>query len=447
MVGSVSSVCISIISALKMTTELLAKQKQVAVIGLGYVGLPLALALARHFRVIGYDTDADRIDQMQQGIDPSQQLMPGEFADADIQFAADTDALRQAHFFIIAVPTPVNKYKVPDLSHLRRASETVGHVLKYGDYVVYESTVYPGCTEDDCLPVLERTSGLSLGRDFSLGYSPERISPGDKTRSLTGIQKVVSGHDAEAARVIADVYGRIITAGVYVAPSIRVAEAAKVVENVQRDLNISLMNELAIIFDKMNLDTYEVLKAAGTKWNFLPFTPGLVGGHCIGIDPYYLLYKARQLGYDPQVINSGRRINDGMPAFIATKTVQMLLHNNKDLRQCRVLVMGLTFKENMADIRNSRVADLITELTSYAITVDVTDPHARPADALADYNLTLLPEPTGPYEAVVVAVAHDDYRGLDTTYFQSLMPDGPILLDVKGVYSPSVLAEFDYWRL
>jgi len=430
-----------------MIDQLLTRQKQIAVIGLGYVGLPLALALARPFRVIGYDTNADRVAQMQQGIDPSQQLAPGDFAGRDIQFTADANTLRNAHFFIIAVPTPVDEYKVPDLQYLRRASETVGRALKPGDCVVYESTVYPGCTEDDCLPVLEQTSGLILGQDFSLGYSPERISPGDKTRSLTDIQKVVSGHDAGAAQTIADVYGRVITAGVYVAPSIQVAEAAKVVENVQRDLNISLMNELAIIFDRMKLDTQEVLKAAGTKWNFLPFTPGLVGGHCIGIDPYYLLYKARQLGYDPQVINSGRRINDGMPAFVATKVVQILLHNNTDLRQCRVLVMGLTFKENMADIRNSRVADLITELRNYAVTVDVTDPHARPTDALADYNLTLLPKPTGPYHAVIIAVAHDAYRSLDAGYFQSLMPDGPILLDLKSIYTPSEFVGFDYWRL
>ena len=317
---------------------LLAKQKTVAVIGLGYVGLPLALAFGKQFRVIGYDTNANRVAQMQRSIDPSQQLAPDAFAGADIQFTADADALQNAHFFVIAVPTPVDEYKVPDLQYLRRASETVGRALKPGDFVVYESTVYPGCTEDDCLPILEQTSGLTLERDFSLGYSPERISPGDKTRSLTDIQKVVSGHDAEAAQTIADVYERIITVGVYVAPSIQVAEAAKVVENVQRDLNISLMNELAIIFDKMHLDTQEVLKAAGTKWNFMPFTPGLVGGHCIGIDPYYLLYKARQLGIDPQVINSGRRINDGMPAFVATKAVQMLLRNDTDLRQCRVLL-------------------------------------------------------------------------------------------------------------
>ena len=318
--------------------------------------------------------------------------------------------LKQAHFFIVAVPTPVDDYKVPDLTALQQASNMIGRALKPGDYVVYESTVYPGCTEDDCLPLLEAGSGLRLGPDFKLGYSPERINPGDKVRTLADILKVVSGSDAEAAQTIADVYGCIIRAGIYTAPSIKVAEAAKVIENVQRDLNISLMNELAIIFDKMGIDTQEVIKAASTKWNFMPFTPGLVGGHCIGIDPYYLLYKARQLGYDPQVINSGRRINDGMPAFIATKLVQMLLHRDKNPGETRVLVMGLTFKENIADIRNSKVADLVRELMAYAIHVHIVDAHASPNDVAAEYGLNLMDKPVGPYDAVVVAVGHDAYR-------------------------------------
>lgn len=431
----------------RMMDELVSKQKQIAVVGLGYVGLPVALAFARTFRVIGYDIDADRIRLMQQGIDPSQQMTPGDFADTDITFSANPDDLRQASFYVVAVPTPVDEYKVPDLGPLRRASEAVGRALKPGDYVVYESTVYPGCTEDDCLPVLAQASGLTLGRDFKLGYSPERINPGDRVRTLTNILKVVSGSDAEAAWTIAAVYGRIIQAGIYTAPSIRVAEAAKVIENVQRDLNISLMNELSIIFDRMGLDTQEVLAAAQTKWNFLPFTPGLVGGHCIGIDPYYLLYKARQLGYDPQVINSGRRINDGMPAFVATKLLQRLLQQGKNSRQTTVLVMGLTFKENIADIRNSKVVDLVRELMKYAINVHITDPHASPNEVAQQYGLTLLSESQGPYDAVIVAVGHDIYRTLDLPYFHSLMNGSPILLDLKGLYSVPAGEKMDYWRL
>ncbi|GAB3807958.1 nucleotide sugar dehydrogenase [Spirosoma humi] len=430
-----------------MLNALRQKEKQIAVIGLGYVGLPLALAFARQFRVIGFDTNADRIARLRRREDPSRQLEADAFEGADIMFTAEASDLQQAHFFIVAVPTPVDDYKVPDLKPLQRASELIGRALKPGDYVVYESTVYPGCTEDDCLPLLVHQSGLRLGDGFKLGYSPERINPGDKVRTLTDILKVVSGNDTEAARTIADVYGCIIQAGIYTAPSIKVAEAAKVIENVQRDLNISLMNELAIIFDKMGIDTQEVLKAASTKWNFLPFTPGLVGGHCIGIDPYYLLYKARQLGYDPQVINSGRRINDGMPAFIATKLVQMLLHRDTNPAQTKVLVMGLTFKENIADIRNSKVADLVRELMKYAINVHVVDPHASPNEVAQTYNMSLLDRPSTQYDAVVVAVGHDAYRTLDVAYFKSLMKTAPILLDLKGLYAVQKSDEIDYWRL
>ncbi|GAB3789801.1 nucleotide sugar dehydrogenase [Spirosoma horti] len=430
-----------------MLNALRQKEKQIAVIGLGYVGLPLALAFARQFRVIGFDTNADRVARLQRREDPSRQLAADAFEGADIAFTANPDDLQQAHFFVVAVPTPVDEYKVPDLKPLQRASELIGRALKPGDYVVYESTVYPGCTEDDCLPVLIRQSGLRLGDEFKLGYSPERINPGDKVRTLTDILKVVSGNDAEAARTIAEVYGCIIRAGIYTAPSIKVAEAAKVIENVQRDLNISLMNELAIIFDKMGIDTQEVLKAASTKWNFLPFTPGLVGGHCIGIDPYYLLYKARQLGYDPQVINSGRRINDGMPAFVATKLVQMLLHRDTNPAQTKVLVMGLTFKENIADIRNSKVADLVRELMKYAINVHIVDPYASPNEVAQTYNMSLLDRPSTHYDAVIVAVGHDAYRSLDVAYFKSLMKTRPILLDLKGLYAVQKDDEIDYWRL
>ena len=436
---------------IKRTTPLInalrTKERAIAVLGLGYVGLPIALEFAKQFRVIGYDINADRVAQMQRGEDPSREMPPDAFVNVDISFTADPDDLKQAHFFVVAVPTPVDDYKVPDLKPLQRASETVGRALKPGDYVVYESTVYPGCTEDDCLPLLEKHSGLTLGADFKIGYSPERINPGDKVRTLTTILRIVSGSDAEAAQTIAGVYGSIIRAGIYTAPSIKVAEAAKVIENIQRDLNISLMNELSIIFGKMGVDTQEVLKAAATKWNFLPFTPGLVGGHCIGIDPYYLLYKARQLGYDPQVINSGRRINDGMPAYIATKLLQMLLQKDKNPRQTKVLVMGLTFKENVSDIRNSKVADLVRELMKYAINVHLVDPRASPNEVAHEYRMTLMDTPSTMYDAVIVAVGHDEYRTLDPAYFKSLMNGAPILLDLKGLYQVKPDDEIQYWRL
>lgn len=430
-----------------MVNALQHKEKTIAVIGLGYIGLPIALAFARQFRVIGFDTNPDRVALLQRSEDPSRELSSDAFMGADIVFTADPHELKPAHFFVVAVPTPVDEYKVPDLSALRQASATIGAALKPGDYVVYESTVYPGCTEGDCLPILESCSGLTLGKGFKLGYSPERINPGDKARTLPDILKVVSGSDEEAAQTIAGVYGCIIRAGIYIAPSIQVAEAAKVIENVQRDLNISLMNELAIIFDKMGIDTQEVIKAAATKWNFMPFTPGLVGGHCIGVDPYYLLHKSRQLGYEPQVINSGRRVNDSMPAYIATKLVQMLLQRSKNPGETSVLVMGLTFKENISDIRNSKVADLVRELMGYAINVHIVDPYASPNEVAREYGLSLLDKPVGPYDAVVVAVGHDAYKELEMAYFKSLMNREPILLDLKGLYRMRNDDELAYWQL
>ena len=427
--------------------ELKQKQGQIAVIGLGYVGLPIALEFARQFKVIGFDINSERVAMMRRGEDPSHEIAPEQFENRDITFTNDPEVLRQATFFVVAVPTPVDDYKVPDLKPLQRASETVGKVLKKGDYVVYESTVYPGCTEEDCLPILEQHSGLKLGADFKIGYSPERINPGDKVRTLTTILKIVSGSDAEALDEIAAVYESIIKAGVYKAPTIKVAEAAKVIENTQRDLNISLMNELSIIFDKMDIDTQEVIKAAGTKWNFLKFTPGLVGGHCIGVDPYYLLYKARQLGYDPQVIHSGRRINDGMPAYIATKLVQMLIKKGRAPQQTKVLVMGITFKENVSDIRNSKVADLVRELMKYSVNVHIVDSHASPNEVAHEYNLTLMDAPSSHYDAVVMAVGHDEYRKLDLSYFRSIMNAQPILLDLKGMYAKEETAGIEYWRM
>ncbi len=416
-------------------------------VGLGYVGLPLALAFARRFSVIGFDINAQRIEMMRKGEDPSRELTADAFTGCDIQFTANPDDLRQAHFHIVAVPTPVDKHKVPDLSPVISATETVGRILKKGDYVVYESTVYPGCTEEDCLPILETLSGLHLGADFKIGYSPERINPGDKEHTIEKILKVVSGNDAEALEQIALVYGAIIEAGIFKASSIKVAEAAKVIENTQRDLNISFMNELAMIFDLMDIDTQEVLEAAATKWNFLRFTPGLVGGHCIGVDPYYLLHKSMKLGYNPQVILSGRRINDGMPAFIAKRLVQMLIQRGKNPSQTKVLVMGITFKENVADIRNSKVADLVRELMDYSIHVHVTDPYASPNELAHEYKLMLVDNISDDYDAVIVAVAHDAYTKLTIPYFKNIMTKNPILVDLKAIYPKPNDNGLLYWRL
>ncbi len=426
--------------------SLCTKEKTLAVVGLGYVGLPVALAFARHFRVIGYDTNQAHIRRLQAGIDPNRELPSEAFQGCDIQFTYTAGDLAQAHFFVVAVPTDVDEHKVPNLKPLQLASAEIGRILKAGDYVVYESTVYPGCTEEDCLPVLEKHSGLTQGPDFKIGYSPERISPGEPSRPLKSITKVVSGSDPDALAEIAAVYGQIIEAGVYQASSIRVAEAAKVIENTQRDLNISLMNELAIIFDRMGIDTQEVLAAAATKWNFQKFYPGLVGGHCIGVDPYYLLHKSIELGYEPQVILSGRRVNDNMPGWVAKKLVQLLLKKDKNPRQSKVLVMGITFKENVADIRNSKVATLIRELQEYSIQVQVSDPLASPEEVQHEYNLTLNNDILDGYDAVVVAVAHQAFTAYDASYFLSIMNPNPILMDLKGLYQiqhPTL----EYWRL
>jgi UDP-N-acetyl-D-galactosamine dehydrogenase len=427
--------------------QLLTKEKTISVIGLGYVGLPLALALARRFRVLGFDISAERVALMEQGVDPSRELEPEAFEGKDILFSADPASLRQAHFHIVAVPTPIDEHKIPNLRPLLAASRSVGRALKPGDYVVYESTVYPGCTEEDCLPILERESGLRLGADFKLGYSPERINPGDKEHTVEKILKVVSGNDEIALDNIANVYGAVIEAGVYRASSIRVAEAAKVIENTQRDLNIAFMNELSLIFDHLGIDTGEVLAAAGTKWNFLRFQPGLVGGHCIGVDPYYLLHKAQEVGLNPQVITAGRRINDQMPAHIAKKLVRMLIAKGKNPGRCRVLVMGVTFKENVADIRNSRVADLIRELRDYSIEVHLVDPHASPEEIRHEYRLTLHDQPEDNYDAVIVAVAHQAFREWNLEHLCGLMNGAPILVDIKGLYAKPSGNGVTYWRL
>jgi UDP-N-acetyl-D-glucosamine/UDP-N-acetyl-D-galactosamine dehydrogenase len=424
--------------------ELIEKKEKLAVIGLGYVGLPIALAFARKISVIGFDINQARVDLMRKNIDPSNELDAQAFEDCDIEFTADIDALRAAKFFIVAVPTPVDEHNVPDLRPVKGASKTIGQVVKPGDYVVFESTVYPGCTEEDCLPIIEQLSGLKVGVDFKLGYSPERINPGDKQHTLATIVKVVSGCDAESLDIIAKTYELVVTAGVHRASSIKVAEAAKIIENTQRDLNIALMNELSIIFDKMNINTFEVLEAAGTKWNFLKFFPGLVGGHCIGVDPYYLTYKAAELGYGSKVILAGRTTNDGMAAYVAKKVLQHIIQNNGNVRESKVLIMGATFKENVSDIRNSKVADVVRELKSYSINVDVVDPHASSEELRHEYGFGLADSTATNYDAVVVTVPHDDYKALGDAEFAALTVENGMIADLKGIYRRKITSR-TYW--
>jgi UDP-N-acetyl-D-galactosamine dehydrogenase len=429
-----------------MLNNLLQKQKRLALIGLGYVGLPIALEFAKKMSVIGFDINTDRVKLMQNQVDPSKELSSEEFENTDITFTSDPKKLQDASFYIVAVPTPIDEYNQPDLKPLLSASITVGKVLKKGDYVVYESTVYPGCTEEDCVPLLEKESGLICGQDFKVGYSPERINPGDKEHTLTNTKKIVSGCDKESLEVIAQVYEQVITAGVYRAPNIKVAEAGKIIENTQRDVNIALMNELSIIFNRMNINTYDVIEAAGTKWNFLRFYPGLVGGHCIGVDPYYLVHKAKQLGYHTQVIDAGRFVNDSMGGYIAKQTVKRILAADKHLSQSRVLVMGFTFKENVADIRNSRVSDIIRELQSYRVQVDMVDPYADAVDILHEYQIELAPQPKGTYDAIIVAVAHHEYREMTESDFLKLAKENCLLVDVKGLFRNKIL-KMQYWSL
>lgn len=429
-----------------MYQELIDKKKKLAVIGLGYVGLPIALEFAKKISVIGFDINADRIKLMENAIDPSNELESSAFNGCDITFTNSLDVLREANFFIVAVPTPVDKHNVPDLTPVKRASDTIGKVVKKGDYVVFESTVYPGCTEEDCLPVIERLSGLKNIKDFKLGYSPERINPGDKQHTLSSIVKVVSGCDDESLETIAKVYELVVAAGVHRASSIKVAEAAKIIENTQRDLNIALMNELSIIFDKMGINTFEVLAAAGTKWNFLKFQPGLVGGHCIGVDPYYLTYKSQKLGYDSQVILAGRVINDSMAGYVAKKVLQHIIQNTNDVKNAKVLVMGATFKENVSDIRNSKVADVIKELKSYSLQVHVTDPHASSDELKHEYGFELTPELANDYEAIIVTVPHNNYLDMDDKAFADISKPHGMIADVKGMYRGKITSRA-YWSL
>lgn len=425
--------------------DLLAKRKTLSVTGLGYVGLPLALEFAKHFKVIGLDINLERVELMKQGIDPSKELDSTAFKNVDIEFTSDPNALKDAHFHIIGVPTDIDQNRVPNLKPLLSASQNIGRILKKGDYVISESTVYPGCTEEDCLPVMEKESGLTAGQDFKYGYSPERINPGDKVRTLTKILKIVSGNDTESLEEIAKVYGHIIEAGIYRASSVKVAEAAKVIENTQRDINISLMNELAIIFDRIGIDTNEVIEAAGTKWNFHKYRPGLVGGHCIGVDPFYLMYKAKQVGHDPQVIAAGRRVNEYIPHFIAKKVVQSLIEKGVNPGDSKVLVMGITFKENVSDIRNSKVANLVKELMDYSVNVHVVDPHASSHEVAEEYGISLMDECQKQYDAVIIAVNHKEYEKIDQGKFELISNGKPLIFDIKSTLNG--IKSDNYWKL
>ena len=411
--------------------------EKIGIIGLGYVGLPLAVEFGKVLPVVGFDINTDRIDELKKGYDRTLEVEANELKQAtQLTFSTELKDLKSVTTFIVTVPTPVDIYKKPDLSPLISASKTVGSVLKHGDIVIYESTVYPGCTEDDCVPILEKQSGLKFNVDFFCGYSPERINPGDKLHRVSTIKKVTSGSTPEIADRVDALYKKIITAGTHKASSIKVAEAAKVIENAQRDINIAFVNELALIFDKMNIDTNEVLEAAGTKWNFLPFKPGLVGGHCIGVDPYYLTYKAESIGYHPEVINAGRRINDNMGVYIASQVVKLMAQHKHPIHNSNVLVLGITFKENCPDIRNSKVVDIITELKNYGTNVDVYDPHADIDEVKHEYGLSLIEKLNKKYHAVLLAVSHNEFKMLD---WDKLKEDNTVIYDVKGFLDKSII--------
>ncbi len=426
--------------------NLLKKETSLSVIGLGYVGLPIALEFARKIKVVGFDIKPDRVEMMKNKIDPSGELPSETFENTDILITADPENLKSCTFHIVAVPTPVDKHNLPDLTPLLAATRTVAKVLKKGDYVVYESTVYPGATEEDCVPILESLSGLKFIEDFKVGFSPERINPGDKEHTLTTVVKIVSGCDDESLDQIAKVYELIVNPGVHRAPTIKVAEAAKIIENAQRDVNIAFMNELSIIFGRMNINIYDVLEAAGTKWNFLKFYPGLVGGHCIGVDPYYLTYKAEEYRYHPRVINAGRYVNDSMGFYVAKQCVKKLIKAGKNVLGAKVLVMGATFKENVSDIRNSRVADLVNELKQYSIRVDVSDPFASHDELLHEYGFGLTSDILHDYDAVIVAVNHQPYHDLTEAYFRSITSENGIIIDVKGIFRKKIVT-MNYWSL
>ena len=427
--------------------RLVKKESKLAVIGLGYVGLPIALEFALKIKVVGFDINQKRVDLMKNKIDPSNELDASYFENRDILFSADTNDLKDVNFFIVAVPTPIDSSNLPDLKPLLGATKTVAQVLKKGDYVVYESTVYPGCTEEDCIPILEEISGLKFIDDFKVGYSPERINPGDKEHSLQNVIKVVSGCDEVSLDEVSKSYELVVHAGVHRATSIKVAEASKIIENTQRDVNISLVNELSIIFNKLNINTYDVLEAAGTKWNFLKFSPGLVGGHCIGVDPYYLVHKAMQVGYHSKVINSGRYVNDSMGFYIAKQTVKKIIAQGKIIQEAKVLIMGATFKEDVSDIRNSKVIDVITELKSFQVNIDVIDPHADSKEMEHEYGVPLKSSMDNDYDAIILAVNHKEYSQYDENFFKSILKNGNgVFVDVKGVYRNKI-SSLSYWSL
>lgn len=411
--------------------------EKIGVIGLGYVGLPLAVEFGKIIDVVGFDINQLRIDELKKGIDRTREVDPDELMSAShLSYSSDTATLRSANYFIVTVPTPVDEYHVPDLRPLQSASKTVGSVLKEGDIVIYESTVYPGCTEEICIPILEKTSGLKFNQDFFAGYSPERINPGDKQHRLPTIKKVTSGSTPEIAEKVDQLYKRIIKAGTHKASSLKVAEAAKVIENSQRDLNIAFVNELALIFQRIGIDTHEVLEAAGTKWNFLPFRPGLVGGHCIGVDPYYLTYKAESIGYHPEVILSGRKINDNMPIYIANDVIKLMAKNELPIHGGKVLVLGLTFKENCPDIRNSKVVNVVRELASFGTQVDIFDPHADAHEVKHEYDLELLKTISKKYHAVILAVGHKEFSSIN---LDQIKEPNAVVYDVKGFLDKSLV--------
>ncbi len=431
--------------------SLINRKDTIGVVGLGYVGLPLAVHLSRHFNVVGYDLKSQRINELIAGHDRTMEISQQELTEARVRFTDKPENLSECRLIIVAVPTPIHQSRIPDLRPLEGASTIVGKYMPEKSCVVFESTVYPGATEQVCVPIMEKESGLLLGKDFTIGYSPERINPGDKVHSIDTITKIVSGSDHETLELLSLVYGKIVHAGIHKATSIKVAEAAKVIENTQRDLNIALMNELAMIFDKMDIDTIEVLEAAGTKWNFLPFRPGLVGGHCIGVDPYYLTYRSESLGYHPEMILAGRRINDGMGKYIAERAVKMLISSGKKVLGARVAILGITFKENVPDLRNTRVVDIIAELKEYGIDVLVHDPLADPEEAEKYYNVELVgKEALSKMDAVIITVSHRYYVELGLSGIAGICQNGlPVILDVKGIFNPAEALErgFIYWRL
>ncbi len=432
--------------------SLASKKDKIAVVGLGYVGLPLAVQLSKHFDMLGYDLKAERIAELQSGKDKTLEITGEELSRANISYTGDAKELSSCRLIIVAVPTPIDQYRIPDLSPLEGASRAVGKNMAKGTCVVFESTVYPGATEEVCIPIIEKESGMIYRRDFTVGYSPERINPGDKVRTLENVVKIVSGSDEATLELVAQVYGKVVKAGLHRASSIRVAEAAKVIENTQRDLNIALMNELAMIFDIMGIDTSEVLDAAGTKWNFLNFKPGLVGGHCIGVDPYYLTFKAESLGYHPDMILAGRRVNDGMGKYIAEKTVKMLIRQGKQVRRAKVAILGITFKEDVPDLRNTRVVDIVKELQDYGVTVLVHDAMADSAEAKKYYGIDLQTmENLAGVDAVIVAVVHKAYAKMGLSEIARLCSPGgiPLVVDVKSSFSPKEAKEMNiaYWRL